>query len=137
MSKSPARDASQRDYRTPVGRAYGLGSAKSGTAHFWWQRVTAVFLLVLSPWILGMLIALVGADHAQVQAALAKPANAIALALFAISLFWHSRLGLQVVVEDYIHHRPTEIFLQLLIIFACALGALASLYAIGRIALLA
>ena len=137
MSKSPARDASHRDYRTPVGRAYGLGSAKSGTGHFWWQRVTAVLLLVLSPWILGMLLALVGADHAQVQAALAKPANAIALALFAISLFWHSRLGLQVVVEDYIHHRPTEIFLQLLIIFACALGALASLYAIGRIALLA
>ncbi len=132
MSKSPARD-----YRTPVGRAYGLGSAKSGTGHFWWQRVTAVFLLVLSPWILGMLVALAGADHTQVQAALAKPANAIALALFAISLFWHSRLGLQVVVEDYIHHRPTEIFLQLLINFACALGALASLYAIGRIALLA
>lgn len=137
MSKSSAPDASHRDYRTPVGRAYGLGSAKSGTGHFWWQRVTAVFLLVLSPWILGMLVALVGADHAQVQAALAKPANAIALSLFAISLFWHSRLGLQVVVEDYIHHRPTEIFLQLLITFACALGALASLYAIGRIALLA
>ena len=128
---------STRDYRTPVGRARGLGSAKSGTAHFWWQRVTAVFLALLAPWILGMLIALVGADHAQVQAALAKPANAIALALFAISLFWHSRLGLQVVVEDYIHHRPTEIFLQLLVTFACALGALASLYAIGRIALLA
>lgn len=132
MSKSSAPD-----YRTPVGRAYGLGSAKSGTGHFWWQRVTAVFLLVLSPWILGMLVALVGADHAQVQAAFAKPANAIALALFAISLFWHSRLGLQVVIEDYIHHRPTEIFLQLLVTFACALGALASLYAIGRIALLA
>lgn len=129
--------SSSPDYRTPVGRAYGLGSAKSGTAHFWWLRVTSVFLAVLTPWILGMLIALVGADHAQVQAALAKPANAIALALFAISLFWHSRLGLQVVVEDYIHHRPTEIFLQLLITFACALGALASLYAIGRIALLA
>lgn len=137
MRKSSARDASHRDYRTPVGRAYGLGSAKSGTGHFWWQRVTAVFLLVLSPWILGMLVALAGAEHAQVQAALAKPANAIALALFAISLFWHSRLGLQVVVEDYFHHRPTEIFLQLLINFACALGALASLYAIGRIALLA
>ncbi|MFZ2752337.1 MAG: succinate dehydrogenase, hydrophobic membrane anchor protein [Lysobacteraceae bacterium] len=128
---------STRDYRTPVGRARGLGSAKSGTGHFWWQRVTAVFLALLAPWILGMLIALVGADHAQVQAALAKPANAIALALFAISLFWHARLGLQVVVEDYFHHRPTEILLQLLITFACALGALASLYAIGRIALLA
>lgn len=132
MSGSPVRD-----FRTPVGRARGLGSAKSGTAHFWWQRVTAVFLVLLTPWILGMVVALVGADHAQVQASVAKPFNAIALTLFAISLFWHSRLGLQVVVEDYIHHRPTEIFLQLLITFSCALGALASLYAIGRIALLA
>ena len=84
-----------------------------------------------------MLIALVGAGHAEVQAALARPVNAIALALFLISLFWHSRLGLQVVIEDYIHHRPFEIFLQLLVTFACALGGLASLYAIGRIALLA
>ncbi len=132
MSKSSARN-----YRTPVGRAYGLGSAKSGTGHFWWMRVTSIFLAVLTPWILGMLVALVGADHAQAQAMLAKPVNAIAMALFAISLFWHSRLGLQVVIEDYIHHRPTEIFLHLLIMFACAMGALASLYAIGRIALLA
>jgi succinate dehydrogenase / fumarate reductase, membrane anchor subunit len=137
MSDSPRRDAAPRDFRTPVGRARGLGSAKSGTSHFWWQRVTAIFLALLTPWILGMLIALVGAGHAEVQAALAKPVNAIALALFVISLFWHARLGLQVVVEDYIHHRPFEIFLQLLITFACALGGLASLYAIGRIALLA
>jgi succinate dehydrogenase / fumarate reductase, membrane anchor subunit len=134
MSESPVRG---RDFRTPIGRARGLGSAKSGTGHFWWQRVTAIALMLLTPWILGMLIALVGADHAHVQAALAKPLNAIALAMFAISLFWHSRLGLQVVIEDYIHHRPLEIFLQLVVTFACALGVLASLYAIGRIALLA
>ncbi len=132
MSDSPVQD-----FRTPIGRARGLGSAKSGTGHFWYQRVTAVFLALLTPWIIGMLVALVGADHAQVQVALAKPANAIALALFAISLFWHARLGLQVVIEDYIHNRPVEIALQLLVTFACALGGLASLYAIGRIALLA
>lgn len=126
---------STRDFRTPVGRARGLGSAKSGTGHFWWQRVTAIFLALLTPWILGMLIALVGAGHTEVQAALARPVNAIVLALFLISLFWHARLGLQAVIEDYIHHRPLEIFLQLLVTFACALGGLASLYAIGRIAL--
>lgn len=108
---------------------------------FYLALVVAALTAQVSSLVLGLawayVIALVGADHAQVQAALAKPANAIALALFAISLFWHARLGLQVVVEDYFHHRPTEIFLQLLITFACALGALASLYAIGRIALLA
>ncbi len=132
MSTSPTRD-----FRTPVGRARGLGSAKSGTGHFWWQRVTAVFLALLAPWMLGMLVALVGADHAQVQATLARPVNAIALALFALSLFWHARLGLQVVIEDYFHHRPTELLLQLLVTFACAAGGLAALYAIGRIALTA
>ncbi len=125
------------DFRSPVGRARGLGSAKSGTGHFWWQRVTAVFLALLTPWVIGMLVALAGADQGQVLAALAKPANAIALALFALSLFAHARLGLQVVIEDYVHHRAVELALQVLVLFACALGALASLYAIGRIALLA
>jgi succinate dehydrogenase / fumarate reductase, membrane anchor subunit len=129
--------SSTRDYRTPVARARGLGSAKSGTGHFWYQRVTAVFLAALTPWILGMLVALAGANIAHVQATLAKPINAIPMALFLVSLFWHAKLGLQVVVEDYIHHRPTEIFLQLSITFACSLGALASLYALARIALLA
>ncbi len=126
-----------RDYRTPVARARGLGSAKSGTGHFWWQRVTAIFLALLTPWVVGMLVALAGADLYDAQAMLGRPPNAIPLALFVVCLFWHARLGLQVVIEDYVHHRPMEIFLQLLNMFACALGALASLYAIGRIALLA
>jgi succinate dehydrogenase / fumarate reductase membrane anchor subunit len=129
--------STSRDYRSPVGRARGLGSAKSGTGHFWWQRVTAVFLALLTPWVIGMLVALAGADQGQVLAALAKPVNAIPLALFSLSLFAHSRMGLQVVIEDYVHHRATELALQVLVLFACALGALASLYAIGRIALLA
>ncbi len=128
---------SSRDYRSPVARARGLGSAKSGTGHFWYQRVTAIFLAVLSPWILGMLVALVGADAAHVQATLAKPINAVPMALFVLSLFWHAKLGLQVVIEDYIHHRAAEIFLQLFVTFACAIGVLASLYALARIALLA
>jgi succinate dehydrogenase / fumarate reductase, membrane anchor subunit len=126
---------SARDFRTPVARARGLGSAKSGTGHFWYQRLTAIFLAVLSPWILGMLVAFAGSDLAHVQAALAKPINAVPLALFVVALFWHAKLGLQVVIEDYIHHRPLEIFLQVLVMFACALGALASLYALVRIAL--
>lgn len=136
MTTTP-RDSAPRDFRTPVGRARGLGSAKSGTGHFWWQRVTAVCLALLVPWMIGLAVALVGADVYAVQATLAKPVNAIAVALFAICLFWHARLGLQVVVEDYIHQRALEIALQLLITFACAAGTLASLYAIGRIALLA
>jgi succinate dehydrogenase / fumarate reductase membrane anchor subunit len=127
----------KNDLRTPLKRARGLGSAKSGVGHFWWQRVTAVFLVPLVAWLLGLLLSFVGADLATVQTAIARPWNAIALALFAIALFWHAKLGIQVVIEDYVHARGAEIALQLIVTLACALGALASLYAIGRIALLA
>jgi succinate dehydrogenase / fumarate reductase, membrane anchor subunit len=125
------------NYRTPVGRARGLGSAKSGTSHFWWQRVTAIVLALLVPWLVGTLVSLVGADLATVQAVIAKPWNAILLAVFVLALFWHTKLGMQVVIEDYVHARSLEIALLLLVTFACVLGALASLYALGRVALLA
>ena len=124
-------------YRTPLKRARGLGSGKTGTGHFWWQRVTAIFLIPLMAWVVGLLVSFVGADLAAVQLAVARPWNAIALSLFAILLFWHAKLGIQVVIEDYVHARAVEIALQLLVTLACALGALASLYAIGRIALMA
>ncbi|MCD9028596.1 succinate dehydrogenase, hydrophobic membrane anchor protein [Luteimonas sp. BDR2-5] len=135
-TKTPEGAVRPRDFRTPVGRARGLGSGKTGTGHFWWQRVTAVALVPLVAWFVGTLVSLVGADLATVQAVLARPFNAITFSLFAIALFWHAKLGLQVVIEDYIHQRAVEVALQLLVTFACAFGALASLYAIARIALL-
>ena len=122
--------------RDPLKQARGLGSAKSGTGHFWWQRVTAIFLVPLVAWVLGMLVSMVGADYVTVHSTIAKPWNAIALALLVLMLFWHAKLGIQVVIEDYVHQRATEVTLQLLVTLACVLGALASLYAIGRIALL-
>ena len=125
------------DMRTPIGRARGLGSGKSGTEHFWIQRVTAVVLALLVPWLIGLLVSLVGAELDAVRATIARPWNAILLAGFVVALFWHAKLGIQVVIEDYVHTRGTEITLHLLNILACTLGALASLYAIGRIALLA
>ena len=130
-------DEGPREFRTPLARARSLGSAKSGTDHFWWQRVTAVALVPLVAWLIGTMVSLVGADLATVQAAIARPWNAILFALFAIAMFWHAKLGMQVVIEDYVHTRWLEIALQLAVIFVCALGALASLYAIARIALLA
>jgi succinate dehydrogenase / fumarate reductase, membrane anchor subunit len=120
--------------RTPLARARGLGSAKSGTGHFKWQRATAIVLALLSPWLVGLLVALVGADEAAVREVLARPLNAILLALSAICLFWHAKLGVQVVIEDYVHHRGAQIALLLSNLLACALGAIASLYAIARIA---
>lgn len=136
MNESQIENPVPRDYRTPVKRARGLGSGKSGTGHFWWQRVTAVALVPLMAWLIGTLVSLVGADLATVQAVIARPFNAVAFALFAIANFWHAKLGLQVIIEDYVHQRGLEITLQLLVTFACAIGALASLYAIARIALL-
>ena len=137
MSETKTSDAvaRPRDFRTPVGRARGLGSGKTGTGHFWWQRVTAVALVPLVAWFIGTLVSLAGADLATVYTVLARPFNAIAFALFAIAMFWHAKLGLQIVIEDYVHTRAYEIALQFLVTFLCGLGAIASLYAIARIAL--
>ena len=125
------------DLRTPIARARGLGSGKTGTEHFWVQRVTAVALALLAPWLIGLLVSMVGADVGAVRAAIARPWNAILLSAFVVALFWHAKLGIQVVIEDYVHTRATEITLHLLNTFLCALGAVASLYAIVRIALVA
>ena len=129
--------SSNHEFRNPLQVARGIGSGKTGTGHFWWQRVTAIFLIPLMAWVVGLLVSFVGADLATVQMAIARPWNAIALAFTAILLFWHAKLGIQVVIEDYVHTRAVEIALQLIVTLACALGALASLYAIGRIALTA
>jgi succinate dehydrogenase / fumarate reductase membrane anchor subunit len=123
------------DLRTPLARARGIGSGKNGTGHFWTQRVTAIALALLVPWLVGLLVSMVGADVEAVRAAIARPWNAILLSAFVVALFWHAKLGIQVVVEDYVHTRATEIVLQLANTFLCALGAVASLYAIVRIAL--
>ncbi len=130
-------DEGPREFRTPLARARSLGSAKSGTDHFWWQRVTAVALVPLVAWFVGTVISLVGADLATVQATIARPWNAILFAVFMVAMFWHAKMGLQVVVEDYIHTRWLLLLLQLVVISMCTLGAFASLYAIARIALLA
>ena len=125
------------EYRTPLKRARGLGSAKDGTGHWWWQRVTAVVLVVLVAWLVGLLVSLVGADLAQSRATVARPWKAIMLSVLVVAMFWHAKLGLQVIIEDYVHERLAEILLKLLVIFACATGALACLFAIARIAVLA
>ena len=137
MSETKTSDAvaRPRDFRTPVGRARGLGSGKTGTGHFWWQRVTAVALVPLVAWFIGTLVSLAGADLATVYTVLARPFNAIAFALFAIAMFWHAKLGLQVIVEDYIHAPLAGAVAHLAILFICALAAIASVLAVLRIAL--
>ena len=123
------------DLRTPIGRARGLGSGKTGTGHWWQQRITSVALMLLVPWLIGLLVSLVGADLFTIRDVIARPWNAILLAAFVIAMFWHLQQGLQVVIEDYVHTRWVEIALQLLVALACVVGALACLYALGHIAM--
>lgn len=116
----------------PLAKAKGLGSAKDGVAHWWAQRLTAIALALLTPWFVVLAIGLLGADHATVQASLARPLTATLLTAFVLALFWHARLGLQVVVEDYVHGW-LEVALQVAIKFVWWLAAIASVLAIGRI----
>ena len=120
--------------RDPLARARGLGSAKGGTQHWWVQRVTAVALALLTPWFLWLAISLVGADHLTVRQTLAQPLTATLMLAFVISAFWHAKLGVQVVIEDYVHAPGLEFAAQIAVNFLCALGAIASIVAIGRIA---
>jgi succinate dehydrogenase / fumarate reductase membrane anchor subunit len=119
--------------RNPLATARGLGSAKNGTQHWWLQRLSALALLVLTPWFLVLVLGLVGADQIDARSAIAEPATAALLLAFVLSLFWHAQLGLQVVIEDYVHGW-LELALQVVVKFACAFAALVSVIAIGRIA---
>jgi len=118
--------------RDPLATARGLGSAKDGVNHWWMQRVTAIALLLLSPWFIYFAVSLIGADQVAVRAAIAHPLNATLLVSFMIAMLWHARLGLQVVVEDYVHGWQ-ELTLQLIIKFVYAIAAIAAIIAIGRI----
>ncbi|HZX81474.1 MAG TPA: succinate dehydrogenase, hydrophobic membrane anchor protein [Lysobacter sp.] len=121
--------------RHPLKVARGLGSAKDGTHHFLVQRVTAVALVLLSIYAVGLVISLVGADFATVRARVGHPVNATLLIAFLVANFWHARLGLQVVVEDYVHTALRYSLLQLFIVFACWIAGLASVLAVVRVML--
>jgi succinate dehydrogenase / fumarate reductase membrane anchor subunit len=95
--------------RTPLGRARGLGSAKSGVEHWWIQRVTAAALIPLTLWFVASLIELAGADYDAFIAWLRAPLTTICMTLLLIALFHHMALGLQVVAEDYIHSDRVKI----------------------------
>jgi succinate dehydrogenase / fumarate reductase membrane anchor subunit len=112
--------------RTPLARVRGLGASKTGVGHFWVQRVTAVALIPLTIWFLGSVIAFAGADFDAVTAYLRNPVAAVLLILFLASSFTHMKLGLQVIVEDYIHRESSKIALLVLIdFFTYAVAALA------------
>lgn len=118
--------------RDPIATARGLGSAKDGVSHWWLQRLTAIALALLTPWFIWFVVRQVGADQGQVRAAIASPVTASLLLSYVIALMWHARLGLQVVVEDYIHGW-LEVALQIAIKLVFAFATVAAAIAIGRI----
>jgi succinate dehydrogenase / fumarate reductase membrane anchor subunit len=127
--------ANLKDLRNPLKRARGLGSAQSGVGHWWTQRITAAALVLLGLWFVATVLGLLHADYATARATVARPWNAVLLIAFVITMFWHASLGLQVVVEDYVHTRWKEVVSLVLIKFLAVLGALASVLAVLRVAL--
>lgn len=121
--------------RHPLKQARGLGSAKDGTHHFLVQRITSIALVVLSVYVVGLILSLIGDGYVGVRAAVASPLHATLLIAFSVAMFWHVKLGLQVIIEDYVHAPAAAAVLHLLNLFVCALAAIASVLAILRIAL--
>jgi succinate dehydrogenase / fumarate reductase membrane anchor subunit len=132
---SAAGTGNAAKFRTPLKRARGLGAAKEGLHHFIVQRLTAVALVPLTLWIVWLALRVLHADYAQARALVHDPINATLLLAFVLAVFWHAQLGIQVVLEDYVHTRWLELTAQVLVKFFCVLGALASAFAIVRIAL--
>jgi succinate dehydrogenase / fumarate reductase, membrane anchor subunit len=109
--------------RTPLAKVRGLGSAKQGTEHFWKQRLTAVSNIFLVCFLIYLVAKLAGQDHAAVRAALAKPQHAIPILLLVVSGVIHMRLGMQTIIEDYVHSEgPKVLALMLNSFFAIAVG---------------
>lgn len=122
-------------YRTPLSRVKGLGSAKEGTDHFWAQRLSAIALVPLVLWLAFSIASLPGMDYLAIREWLSQPFNAIVMILFMLAGFNHARLGLQVVAEDYIgSHGPRTVIVIAITFLAVAL-AVTGVFSVLRIAL--
>jgi succinate dehydrogenase / fumarate reductase membrane anchor subunit len=119
--------------RSTIARVRGLGSAKTGTEHWWMQRVTAVALIPLSLWFAASLVSLAGAEWEVAYLWIASPAGAVPMILFLVAGLWHAKLGLQVVIEDYIHAEGLKIALLMLLTLATVALGVAGVFAVCKI----
>lgn len=124
----------ERTVQSELARAKGLGSAKEGTDHWFAQRLTAIGLLPLVVWLVWSILKLQGADYSTFTAWLAHPINAILMILFIIATAYHAKLGVQVIVEDYIHNegfKMVKLIGQKLFFFALSVACIFSIMKIA------
>ena len=121
--------------RSPLSRVLGSGSAKEGTDHWWMQRVTAVAQLIIGLWFLVSIASLTDYDRAELYRWAGHPFHAVMLILASIKLAWHSTLGVQVIVEDYVHGPLLKVSALLLNKFLHVFLAAAAVLAVLKIAL--
>ena len=120
--------------RSPLARARGLGAAHNGTHHWWAQRLTSIALLPLLLWFAIAVTSLAAADHAVASAWLRAPVNAILMLALIATMFHHMHLGLQVVIEDYIHGHAGKFVTLIVVKFGTALLAIAAAFAVLKVA---
>ncbi|HEY3487917.1 MAG TPA: succinate dehydrogenase, hydrophobic membrane anchor protein [Gammaproteobacteria bacterium] len=123
------------DYRSPLARARGLGSAREGVGHWWIQRLTSLALLPLMIWLVAAMALLGGADHFTLVNWVAKPVNAVLLIATALALFCHSSLGVQVIIEDYVATKWLRLSLIVAVNFANVLCGIITIFAVLKLAL--
>jgi succinate dehydrogenase / fumarate reductase, membrane anchor subunit len=124
---------SRSDMRTPLGRVRGFGAAKSGTEDFIHQRLTAIANIPLTIAAIVIVMALIGSNHATVKTMLGSPPIAIVMLLFIASVFYHMRIGMQVIIEDYVHDERAKYALLILNTFYTFAAGLAAAYAILKL----
>ncbi|MEH2473250.1 succinate dehydrogenase / fumarate reductase membrane anchor subunit [Nitrobacteraceae bacterium AZCC 2161] len=124
---------SQKSMRTPLGRVRGLGSSNSGTSDFWRQRLTAVAMILLMIPVIVIVMSLLGRNQAGAAQILGSPLVAIIMLLFIVASVWHMKIGMQVVLEDYVHDEKIKLVAIMANNFFSAAVALASIYAILKL----
>lgn len=131
MSQAPTRGS--KSIQTPLAKVRGLGSARAGTEHFWQIRLTAVAALLLTPFLLALILSLVGSDYAAVKRSLGHPIVAVLLLLMLLASLHHMRLGMQVIIEDYVHSEGRKLVLLMLNTFFTVVVGAACAFAVLRL----
>ena len=121
--------------RTPLGNVLGLGSAKDGTGHFWGQRLSGIGLLLLGLWFIYAILSIPGFTHAEALTFIGTPLNGVLLLLLVVTMSYHSSLGVQVVIEDYVHGHGLKLASLIISRFAHTFLGVAAIYAIIKIGL--